>query len=176
MGKGLPRSMKRGTPQREEVMKITVPFKNLALSVTSVSTAVGFGSAVIGGLPQGNILLLGAVGYLKLTTADADAATSWHGDFAVGTAPNADADLTDGTDIDILPSTTIDAVTSSKISAITRAASTQTQHAKIIDNTDGSLELNLNVLVDAADIVDDSTISFTADGYVTLLISVLGDD
>ncbi len=176
MSKGLPRSMSRGAALRQEIIKLVFPIKNLAIDVTSVSTAVGFGSAVIGGLPVGNLVFLGSVAYLKLTTADADGATAWHGDFGVGTAPTADADLGDAEDDNIIPSTTIDAVAATKISLVTRGASTQTENGAIIDNTDGSKELNLNVLIDAADIADDAVVSMTADGVLHVLLAVLGTD
>jgi len=176
MGKGLPRSMKRAAPLRDEIIKQVVRIKDLTVNVAAASTAVGFGTAVIGGLPQGNLLLLGAVAYLSLTTADTDAAAPWHGDFGIGTAPTADADLGDAEDDNIIPSTTIDAAGSTRTSATVRATSTTTEQGAIIDNTDGSKELNLNVLVDAADMADDSAAAFTANGYVVIAYIPLGDD
>ena len=45
----------------------------------------------------------------------------------------------------------------------------------MLDNTDGSLELNLQLIVDDADISADN-VDFTVEGYVLLLLSVLSDD
>jgi hypothetical protein len=45
----------------------------------------------------------------------------------------------------------------------------------ILDNTDGSLEINLNVLINDASISADAQAA-TADGYIVLSYIVLGDD
>lgn len=174
MSKGLPKSHSRANPQIADIVKVTVPI-NESITVTATSSAVGFGTAPLAGLPQGNMKLVAAVGYVKLTTADTDVVTGWHGDFGIGFAPTADADLGDALEDGIIPSTTIDAVGSTRTSALTRAASTATEEV-IYDNTDASLELNLNVLIDAADMTDDTTAVFTATGELHLAYIMLGDD
>lgn len=55
-----------------------------------------------------------------------------------------------------------------------RARGTNATQA-ILDNTDGSLELNLNLLIDDANISADSQ-SLTASGELHIVYSVLGDD
>ena len=45
----------------------------------------------------------------------------------------------------------------------------------MLDNTDGSLELNLNLIIDDAAVSADDQ-DFTVDGYVDLIYAVLGDD
>jgi hypothetical protein len=112
MAKGLPRSMARGNPQRQEVIKQTFLIRNKTVTVSAASTAVGFGTAVIGDFPAGNILLLGAVGYLQFSGSGSDAnlTADWEGDFAVGSAPTADVTLS-GAEVDILPSTALAAAT-----------------------------------------------------------------
>ena len=50
-----------------------------------------------------------------------------------------------------------------------------TANGAIFNNTDGSLELNLNVLVDDADI-DADDIPCTADGELFIAYIMLGDD
>lgn len=52
--KGLPRSLGRGISQLP-IVRQSVLVNNVAVAVAG-ATGVGFGSAVIGGLPQGNIL------------------------------------------------------------------------------------------------------------------------
>lgn len=174
MTKGLTRSLSRGTALIQHVIKQTIVVEDLSLVVTSVSTAVGFGSVVAEGLPEGNILLLGAVGYLKFdgSGSDANLTATWEGDFSVGTAPVTDTDLTDPSDIDILPSTELAAATA-EIGVRTRAAAAA---GTMIDNTDGSLEVNINALIDAADITDDESVTLTVNGEIYLSYVMLGDD
>lgn len=172
MGKGLPRSMSRGAAQRQDVVKQTVKI-NHAVSVSSTGAAVGFGSAVIGDLPEGNILFLGAVGYVQLSGSGADVNldATWDGDYSIGTAPTADVTLS-AAEIDILPSTALGAATAEVSPRVRAANATQA----MFDNTDGSLELNLNVLVDAANIGDGATVALTARGTLQLAYIVLLDD
>lgn len=172
MGKGLPRSMSRGAAQRQDIVKQTVKI-NHTVSVSSTGAAVGFGASVIGDLPEGNILFLGAVGYVQLSGSGADTNldATWDGDFSFGTAPTADVNLS-GADTDILPSTALGAATAEVSSRVRAVNATQV----IFDNTDGSLELNLNVLVDAANIGDGATVVLTARGTLQLAYIVLLDD
>lgn len=172
MGKGLPRSMSRGNPLKQEVMRQVFTAEDLAITVDG-ATGVGWGTAVLGDLPAGNILLLGAVSYLTFTTASALVQAAFDGDYAIGTAPTADASLS-GSEVDIIPSTALGAATA-KVSPRARGVSTTSLNGAILDNTDGSLELNLNLLIDDANISADD-VAFTADGELILLYAVLGDD
>jgi hypothetical protein len=171
MGKGLPRSMRAGQPARSAVVKATIPLRNVAVAVAGAS-GVGFGSAVIGDLPQGNILLLGAVAYLRISEiagGDADVQDTFDGDVSIGTAPTADATLS-GAEVDIIASTALGAATAG-VSPLVRATNA-TQ--AILDNTDGSMELNLNVLIDDLNISGAG--SLLANGSLHLAYTVLGDD
>lgn len=170
--KGLPRSMSRGSPQSQQIHKLTIPLTALALSIAG-TTGVGFGSVVIGDLPEGNIAILGAVSYVKLTTVDADVIATFAGNYSIGSVATADVDVSDSGEADIIPSTAIAAAVAG-VSALTRGASVATLSGAVLDNTDGSLELNLNVLIDDASISGTGT--FTVDGVVTLSYIVLGDD
>lgn len=174
MVKGLTRSLSRGTALIQHVIKQTVVVEDLPLVVTATGAAIGFGSVVAEGLPEGNILFLGAVGYLKFdgSGSDANLTATWEGDFSVGTAPTADADLGDASDIDILPSTALAAATA-EIGVRTRAAAPA---GTMLDNTDGSLEININALIDAADIIDSQSVTLTVNGEIYLSYVMLGDD
>lgn len=166
--KGLLRSLSRN-PVRQAVRKQIIRLSNLPVSVAGTS-GVGYGSAVLGDLPDGNILLLGAVSYLQFTTADADVQATFDGDYSIGSAATADATL-NGAEVDIVPSTSFGGAATAGVSPVARGANaTQV----MLDNTDGSLELNLNVLIDDANI--SGTGDFTVSGYVVLVYSVLGDD
>jgi hypothetical protein len=169
MAKGLPRSMARAIAGRfsTPVVKQNIPLVAKAFNVAD--GAPGFGTVVIGDIPEGNILLLGAVAYIQLTTADTDVIATFDGDFSIGTTPTADNALA-GTDVDVIGSTPLGAATA-KVSPLVRATNAA---QSILDNTDGSLELNLNVLIDDASI--SGAAAFTADGMVVLSYVVLGDD
>jgi hypothetical protein len=167
--KGLIRALSRGPAQNQAVRRQRVKLNALAIR-TSGAAGVGFGTAVIGDLPAGNILFLGAAAYLQFTKLDAGTIATFDGDYSVGSAATADASLT-GAEVDIIPSTALGAATAG-VSPMARGVnSTQT----MLDNTDGSLELNLNLLIDDASVSADDQ-DFTVTGYVDLVYSVLGDD
>lgn len=172
MGKGLPRSMSRGSAARQEVIKQNFVL-NQVVAVSAAGIAVGFGTVVIGDLPEGNILLLGAVAYLSLagSGADANLTATWDGDFSIGTTATTDVTL-DTTDVNIIPSTALGAATAEVSPRVRSVNATQA----ILDNTDGSLELNLNVLIDAADITDATSVNLTASGVLQLAYIVMLDD
>lgn len=168
MTKGLPRSRARGNPAnvKGNLQRMVIPLKNVAILVANGSSNPGIGSAVIGDFPVGKIMLLGArMRDLIFTTADADATATWDGDWAVGSAPNANAVLTDAADFDIVgPSggTAIGAATA-KVSPTQDVASAKNA---FINNADGSLEINLNLMVDDASQSGD--ISMVANGLLEI--------
>ena len=171
MGKGLSRSLGRAAVTLAPVIKQMVPVTNLAINVSAASTAAGFGTVVIGDLPEGNILFLGAVAYMQFTSADTDLTATFDGDYAIGTTALGSTTMT-GTTADLVASTALGAATA-RVSPIARGVNA-TQ--AIFDNTDGSLEINLNMLIDAATITDDATANLTVTGVVHLSYIVLGDD
>ena len=174
--KGLQRSMSRGPAALQNSVKIDAPI-NATITITGVDAAVDAGTAVIGGLPQGNILILGAVAYVKVDAgADANVIDNWNGDFGIGYAPNADVDLADALEDAIIPSTALDAGASDKVTPLTRGVSTGTEHGVIVDNTAGDYELNFNLLIDDNVITDTLDGVFTVSGTIHLALIVLGDD
>lgn len=174
MGKGLPRSMSRGAATKQELIKHTIAVDAVAMTVDG-ATGVGFGSAVVGGLPEGNVVILGAVAYLAFSGpgSSADLADNWAGDYGVGTTPAGDATLT-GADVDIIASTELLAATS-EVSPRTRGTLAVAGAGTVLDNTAGDLEVNVSLLVDDANIGADG-LAFTVSGEIHLLLSVLGDD
>lgn len=172
--KGLVRSLRRGAPQLQEVVRTIIPVRNKIVNVAAAAAGVGFGTVVLGGLPQGNILLLGALSYLQFAGpvgGSANLVDTWSGDYALGTAPDADGTLA-GSEVDLVPSTAVGPAVA-ELSPRTRGANAV---QVMLDNTDGSLEINLNMLVDAADITDASNVNLTVNGELALLYSVLMDD
>ena len=167
--KGLPRSLARMLPAAAAtpIVKQTIPVIARLLSVAD--GAPGFGTVVIGDFPEGNILLLGAVAYMRFTTVDADIIAAFDGNYSIGSAPTADNALA-GAEIDLIASTRLNPATA-KVSPLVRATNA-TQ--LVLDNTDGSLEVNLNLLIDDTSI--SGAADFTVDGVVMLSYVVLGDD
>ena len=173
MVKGGHYTSKRGSAQQQEIIKQVIKADALAISVDGAS-GVGFGSAVMGDFPEGNILLLGAVSYMQFTgPTSASLDDDWAGDYAIGTTPASDGTVT-AADIDVIGSTALAAATS-EVSPRTRGVSVTATNAAVLDNTDGSLELNLNLLVDDANIGADG-LAFTATGELHVVYVVLGDD
>lgn len=178
MVKGLQRSLSRGPGVNalSQVKRLNIPLRDLSVTVTSVAAAIGFGSAVIRGLPEGLIQYLGASMEIVLAGngADANLSDTWAGDCGVGTTPAADATIS-GADVDILASTALAAATA-EASPLTPLVSTATEAPATFDNTAGDLELNLNVLIDAADIVDDQSVILLANGVLQIAYIDLGDN
>lgn len=172
MGKGLPRSMGKGPEIQQEIIKKSISLNGKTITTTNGDTAVGYGTLVLQGLPQGNIKLLGCVcNIATLTKGSANIVDAFDGDFGVGTTPADDATIT-GTDVNIIPSTALQQGVSG-VSSANRGVSTATQEV-IIDNTAGTGEINLNLLIDDADISDDDTLTLTGDFHIAYI--VLGDD
>lgn len=173
MSKGLPRSTGRGDPQIRDIVKQVLPFAGSLIS--SGATGVGFGTTPILGLPEGNILILGAVAYAvvsKDTVAGAAGTLdAFTGSYAIGSVANADADLTDATDFDVVAATVLAAATAG-VSPTTRGAGAA---QSIIDNTDKSKKLNFNLLLDDASVSAD-TQHMKVKGTLYIAYIVLGDD
>lgn len=172
MGKGLSRSLTRGSKATQEIVKQVVPFA--ASLISSGATGVGFGSAVIAGLPEGNILILGCVAYAQVSkdTVAGAAGTldAFTGSYSIGSAATADATLS-GFEIDVIAAQALAAATAG-VSPMTRAIG-PTQ--SIIDNTDSSKNLNFNLLLDDASVsADTQHMKVTGSLYIAYI--VLGDD
>lgn len=168
--KGLPRSMSRGSPQRQEVIKQVIKFNAVAIQLDG-ATGVGWGSAVIGDMPEGNILILGAVAYAQFSKVAATGVQdTFDGDYGIGSTPASDATIT-AADVDIVASTPLGAATAGVSPRVRSVGAAQA----IVDNTDGSLEINLNLLIDDANISADNQ-DLAVTGELHLAYIVLGDD
>lgn len=171
MGKGLKRSMAgiASQPQTQTVIKQRVSLRSVPVTVAGL-TGVGFGTAVIGDLPEGNVLFLGAVANIVVTGPGTGHVATFNGDYAIGTAPTADATL-NGAEVDIVASSAIGPAVSN-VTPLARGAGAT---VAMLDNTDGSLELNLQLLIDDADISANGVV-FTVSGELVLLYSLMLDD
>lgn len=173
MTKGLPRSLSRASLPRSPLQVQTVVVRALALNVVG-ATGVGFGFAIAGDFPEGNLLFLGGVANLRFSGSgsDADLVDTWEGDFSVGTTGTTDATLGGG-DANLVGTTPIAAATA-EVSPITRGINLSSSTGAVLDNTTGSLEVNVSLTIDDADI--SGTAEMTVDGEIYLQYSVLGDD
>lgn len=172
MSKGLRRSISRGSKLSQSIIKQTFRFKDAAIEVDGAS-GVGFGSLILGDLPEGNIMFLGAAINMAFLEADAGIVDTFSGDFSVGTTPADDGTLSLG-DVDIIPSTAIGAAVAGAILTV-RATHTAAVTGTVYDNTAGALELNFNMLIDDASISADDTI-VTLNGELYIAYIMLGDD
>lgn len=161
--------------------RFRVEFNKLAFNVTTTGAAIGFGTVVLGALPRGMLHITDAKGSVRFSTADIDPVAAWNGDFSVGTAPTADNVLTAlSTEVNILQSTPVGpAVNRVAPAAVARRAAPDITNVTTLrdsfrfDNTAGDLELNLNFLIDAADMADTQSAIFLADGWVDVMLSVV---
>lgn len=169
--KGYPRGMSRAAPQAQGLKKLRINLEDKAITV--VNGAPGYGTVAIGDFPEGNVVYFGAVAMLQFTKTDADIIATFEGDASLGTEPTADGTLS-GAEVDLIASASMGIAAVDGVSPNTRYASAVALSGTVFDNTDGALEINLNVLIDDASISADG--SLTVDGWVEILYAVLGDD
>jgi hypothetical protein len=170
MGKGLPRSLSRGPEAKQEIVRKRIAI-NETITFTGDSGNAIFGTAVVGDYVEGNVAHIAAVANLTLTGPTSDNLTDdFQGDVSFGTTPADDATLT-GADVDIIASAAIPAATS-EVAAVRATGST----TAVFDNTDGSLEINMNILLDADEVTDGEDVDITVTGELWLVYTMLGDD
>jgi len=173
--KGLLRSLGRASETDRSIVKRRIAF-SFSADITGEADTVDATTAVIGQLPEGNILLLGAVAYVAVKAGtDEHVIDDWDGDYGIGTAPNGDYDLSDAEDDNVVPSTALASAADDKDAQSTRGLSTATEQV-ILDNADGSMELNLNILIDDNVITDTEDGTFAISGTLDIAYIVLGDD
>jgi len=171
MSKGYPRGLSRGNAQKQAITKIRLPINH---EITSVATgaAIGFGSTVIGGLPEGQLLILASAIQVAFTgPTSGDLSDTFDGDFGVGSTPAADATISAG-DEDFIAETALGAATAE----VSPTLNVVNGSSHVLDNTDGDLELNLNLLIDAADQTDDTSVVITATGVLEVTLITMLDD
>lgn len=173
MTKGLTRSLNRAPAQLAHLRKKTILVEDLELTFTGSTGVAVEATAVIGDFEEGNILILGAVSYLSFagSGSDANLAADWQGEYGIGTTAMSDATIS-GDDEDIIIGTDLGPATA-EVVARTRGIG---EAQSIVDNTDGSLEINLNVYLDADEVTNTEDSVITVNGELHILYSVLGDD
>ena len=178
MAKGLPRSHSNANKSIAPIIKDTFVIKDKTVTLTEdTGGQPAWATLQVGDFPEGNILFLGAVSYFQFagSGSDADLGDTWQGDYGVGTTPSTDDTTPLATTFEDIVATVALAAATAEVSPKTRSISAFADAGVIYDNTDGSLELNLNVLVDAANITgSDSVLTINGELYVSYV--VLGND
>jgi len=122
------------------------------------ASGIGFGGVKVYDFPAGLIQVVGVTVDSLSVTPDAAAATTDEGDYAFGSVITDDTNLSDATDIDFCPSTAQVTITN-LVSAYLAATDT-------VGLPTTATDLNLNMLIDDADIA--STITNLVDATVTV--------
>ncbi len=139
------------------VHKTTLTLDALPVSVVG-ATGVGFGGALAYTFPEGRINVLGVTASLSIDVLSSNLEAADGGDFGIGTAIVADADLGDATDIDLCPTTSIDPIGTAVGAALVASAQ--------FDGTSTAKTVNVNILIDDADI--GGTEAIGVDGTITI--------
>ena len=169
MGKGLPRSHNRGQfVANASHIGDAIGIESVPIVIDG-ATGVGFGSAPVGGFPVGQILMQGARANISVVGAGSQAGLvdTWSGDYSVGSTPADDGTLTAG-DIDIIGSTAIGPA----VAEVAPAVEATNITTVLLDNSAGDLEVNVNVLVDDANISADGVLADLV-GDITISYQVL---
>lgn len=173
MPKGLPRSLSRGRALKKPIINQTIRV-NAQVTVTAAAAGVGFGNVALAAFPEGNVLFLGAVANLRFSALGANATNAiaaFNGDYAIGSTADADGTLS-GTEVNLVASTALGPA----VARVTPFARGTGATQVVLDNTARTLNMNLNVLVDAADITDATAVTLTVEGTLDIAYVMLGDD
>lgn len=155
--------------------KITLT--NAPLAVVSVTTGAGVGGLKLYTFPEGYVHVLGSYGSITLSIASAKQAdftdATPEGDIGIGSLlpANADALGTDATDDDICTARPF-TMSSYATSAIPLRADAATL---VLNGSSTAEDVNLTILVDAADIDDGATTEVLATGTIYIRWIFAGD-
>jgi len=152
---------------------------NTPVAVVSVTTGAGVAGTKIYDFPEGHLAVYASYASLTLSIATANQADftdgTPEGDIGIGTAAPADADAlgNDATDDDICTST---AFTMASYAVATSFIVPPDSAAQEFDGSSTAKDVYVNILVDAADIDDDTTSEILVSGTVFLRWIFCGDN
>lgn len=152
------------------VHKTVLTLASTPVTVANV-TGASFGGAKLYDFPAGRVLVLGVTASLGFVWTDEDIAQDGSGDFSLGTTITADATL-DGTDVNLLPLT---AMTDPFVLGVGAATANALAASAHFDGTATAIDLNLNIIIDDADVSDGASDVVLASGTVTVTWVNLGD-
>jgi hypothetical protein len=155
------------------VHQTVITFTNTPITLADEAGVIAYGGLKVYDLPEGAILMNGAVADINLTKSSAGVNDNWDGDISVGTATAAnDADLT-STEADIVAKT---ATPQAAAGATTGDMVTATAQMAIFDGTAAAKDVFVNVLVDDADHdVNGTACNIILNGTITITWVNLGD-
>ena len=155
------------------IHQTVLTFTDVAIALTDEAGTIAYGSLKVYDLPEGAILLHGAVQDVALTKSSAGVDDDWNGDVGVGTtAADNDASLAT-TEQDIIPTT----ATPQAVSGVTTADGlSTTSELAIFDGTATAKDIYVNLLVDDADHdVTSTPCNLILNGTLTITWVDLGD-
>lgn len=171
MSKGLPRTLVSGRRRDILVERRPLQLHKAPLVITATGAGKGFGTMVLGGFPVGDILLLGCsfIYTVEELVPETFLNADWGMSLGLGTTPTEDASIS-GTDSNL--SAALSTSASSYVVAPQESYSGQNDAGDIFDNGGGDLEINLNMLVNADDITDDTsaTVLITSSGVISYTV------
>jgi len=176
MAAALPASLQRGLHLKPAQYRFELPIAHSVTAVT-VTTAVGFGFVKIADLPEGFLLFQGAVikDLVITENGSADVSDTWNGDVSLGSVGTVDVDVGDANEANFMGSTAVGAAVAG-VTPSQDIMSAEGINGVLLDNSAGSLDINLNLLVDAADMGDDKSVVFGVTGTLIISFVPLGDD
>jgi hypothetical protein len=146
----------------------------LTLTATPVTvgntTGISFGGLKLYDFPAGRIAVIGATADLSFDWHSQGPAETGSGDFALGTTITSDATL-DGTDVNLLPST---ALTDPFVAGVGAGKGALAASAQF-DGTTTPVDLNINIIIDDADVADGDSDVVSVSGTITIVWANLGD-
>jgi hypothetical protein len=153
------------------VHKTVLTLTNAAVTLADEAGVVAYGGLKIYDMPEGMILVLGAVADIDLTKSSAGVNVDWDGDFGLGTVTATNDAALATTEQDILPTTaTPQAAAGATTSNGANAA------VAYLDGHTTAVDVYLNYLVDDADHdVTGTPCNLIANGTITLTWINLGD-
>jgi hypothetical protein len=142
---------------------------NTPVTVANV-TGASFGGLKLYDFPEGRLNILGVTANLSFNWAGQDIAADGSGDFSLGSTITADATLAT-TDVDLLPST---ALTDPFVAGVGVGSGALAAAAQL-DGTATPKDLNINIIIDDADVSDAASDIVLVSGTITITWINLGD-
>lgn len=168
MGNGFNLSLKKAIRDGLVVGKYRVEVPGRNISVAAAGAAIGFGSLPVDDFPAKRLNIHGIRANLGFQRMDTNVIATWSGDWSLGSTPTADVTLS-GTDVDLIASTPIGPANAAGLIA----------GVDVLVNTPilnrawtAGEEVNLNLIVDAADITDGATAVIRVSGYIDFLLGM----
>lgn len=170
MGNGFNLSLRKAVRDGLVTGKYRVEIPNRDILVSAAGAAIGFGALPLDDFPAGKRIVFHGIRFsLGFQRMDTNLIATWSGDWSLGTQPNTDTDLADATDFDLIAAQAIGPANASGL-----IAAVETVVAGPAARTWASNEeINLNMIVDAADITDGATARIRVSGFIDFHVGII---